>query len=162
MKVTHMHKLTNSGETLVSRTYLRLVSILDRTPNSLTQILLRWGLAGVFWTSARTKVEGVMTVSDGTKYLFAEEYRVPLLNPDLAAYAATYAEHAFALSLFVGLATRLSAVGVIGMTLVIQLFVYPDAFVGVHLGWFAMAVAILAWGPGAISVDHLLRQRFIR
>lgn len=149
-------------ETVLTRAHFRVASMLDRVPLSVTQLLLRWGLAGVFWTSARTKVEGAITVSDSTKFLFAEEYHLPLLDPDLAAYLATYAEHAFALSLFVGLATRLSALGIIIMTLVIQLLVYPDALLGVHLGWLAMGLAILAKGPGAFSLDHLLRTRLLR
>lgn len=157
-----MHNDHHFKTNLLSRTHLRVTSALDKVPLSATQVLLRWGLAGVFWTSARTKVEGAITVSENAKFLFAEEYRLPLLDPDLAAYLATYAEHAFALSLFVGLATRLSAVGIIIMTLVIQLFVYPDAFLGVHLGWLAMGLAILVKGPGALSLDHLLRQRFLR
>lgn len=157
-----MHNDIHPTDNLLSRAHYRVASALDQVPPSVTQLLLRWGLAGVFWTSARTKVEGAITVSDSTKFLFAEEYRLPLLNPDLAAYLATYAEHAFALSLFVGLATRLSALGIIIMTLVIQFLVYPDAFVGVHLGWLAMGLAILVKGPGGLSLDHLLWARLVR
>lgn len=157
-----MHNNSHREESFLSRTLRRLDTTLDLVPPSVPRLLLRWGLAGVFWTSARTKVEGLLTVSDSAKFLFAEEYRLPLIAPDLATHLATYAEHAFALSLFVGLATRASALGIFVMTLVIQLFVYPDAFLGVHLGWFAMAAAILVQGPGAISVDHLLRTRLAR
>lgn len=157
-----MHNNSYTDDNFISRSLRRLDTTLDLVPPSVPRLLLRWGLAGVFWTSARTKVEGLLTVSDSAKFLFAEEYRLPVIDPDLAAHLATYAEHAFALSLFVGLATRASALGIFVMTLVIQLFVYPDAFLGVHLGWFAMAAAILVQGPGAISVDHLLRTRFAR
>jgi putative oxidoreductase len=156
----HDHIHPNGG--FLVRAHHQMEAMLNRVPPSVTRLLLRWGLAGVFWTSARTKVDGLLTVSDSAKYLFAEEYRLPLIDTDLAAHLATYAEHAFALSLILGLATRLSAFGIIVMTLVIQLFVYPDAFLGVHLGWFAMAFAIVTSGPGAISLDHLLRTRFVR
>lgn len=157
-----MHNDVHPKDNVLTRAHLRVTSTLDLVPLSVTQLLLRWGLAGVFWTSARTKVEGVIAVSDSAKFLFAEEYRLPLLDPDLAAHLATYAEHAFALSLFVGLATRLSALGIIIMTLVIQFFVYPDAFVGVHLGWLAMGLAVLVKGPGALSLDHFVRGRLTR
>ena len=157
-----MHNDVYPKDNVLTRAHLLVTSTLDLVPPSVTQLLLRWGLAGVFWTSARTKIEGVITVSDSAKFLFAEEYRLPLLDPDLAAHLATYAEHAFALSLFVGLATRLSALGIIIMTLVIQFFVYPDAFVGVHLGWLAMGLAVLVKGPGAFSLDHLVHGRLLR
>ncbi|WP_419255981.1 DoxX family protein (plasmid) [Caulobacter sp. ErkDOM-YI] len=139
-----------------------IYNVSDRMPRSLVQLGLRWGLAGVFWTSARTKVEGVMTISDNTYFLFSDEYKVPLLPSDLAATLATYSEHAFAILLFLGLASRLSALGVFAMTLVIQLFVYPDALVGVHLGWFAMALAIATYGPGKISLDHIVHGKVAR
>jgi putative oxidoreductase len=123
---------------------------------SLVQLLLRFGLAGIFWSSARTKVEGVLTVSENTLYLFAEEYRLPLLSPDIAAHLATYAEHLFPMLLAIGLGTRFAALGLFAMTLVIQLFVYPDAFFSIHLGWMAMAAAIIFYGPGSIAVDERL------
>ncbi|OYU14107.1 MAG: DoxX protein [Alphaproteobacteria bacterium PA4] len=141
---------------LVGKTTRRL----SRIPPSLVQLVLRLGLAGIFWSSGRTKVEGLLTITDNTFFLFEEEYALPLIPSTLAAHLGTYAEHLFPILLVVGLATRLSAVALFGMTLVIQVFVYPNALVSTHLGWFAMALAIAAGGPGKVSFDHLLfRQR---
>jgi len=144
--------------------FLILKKIVSQLPTvrgllpSLVQLILRFGLAGIFWTSARTKVEGMLTVSDNTIYLFAEEYRLPLLSPDIAAHLATYAEHLFPMLLAIGLGTRFAALGLLAMTLVIQLFVYPDAFFSTHLGWMAMALAIIFHWPGNLPFDkHSLR-----
>jgi putative oxidoreductase len=132
-----------------------LPELLTRVPPSLVQLALRFGLAGVFWSSGRTKVEGLLTISENTLYLFEEEYRLPLISAQLG----TYAEHLFPILLVLGLATRLSALALFGMTLVIQLFVYPDALVATHLGWFALALAIATGGPGKLSLDHLLFRK---
>ncbi len=127
-----------------------------RALQAVTQLALRLGLAGVFWTSARTKVDGLLSVSDTTYLLFEEEYRLPLISPDIAAPLATYAEHLLPILLVLGLASRLSALGLVTMTAVIQLFVYPDALVSTHMGWFAMGLAIMVHGPGRLSLDHIL------
>jgi putative oxidoreductase len=136
-----------------------LPELLNRVPPSLVQLVLRLGLAGIFWSSGRTKVEGLLTVSENTIFLFEAEYRLPLLSPHLAAQLGTYAEHQFPVLLVLGLAARLSALALFGMTLVIQLFVYPDALVATHLGWFALALAVATGGPGKISLDHLLFRK---
>ena len=127
-------------------------------PEALVLLLVRCGLAGVFWLSARTKVQGCLSVTAGTIDLFRDEYRLPVLPPVFAAYLASYAEHLFAVSLLVGLGTRLSALGIIGMTAVIQLLVYPDAW-PTHLSWFALAAVLVRHGAGAWSLDHLLYKR---
>lgn len=131
----------------------------SRPVDSVVQLGLRLGLAGVFWASARTKVEGLLAVSDNTAFLFAEEYRLPLIDPVVAAHLATYAEHAFALLLALGLASRPAALGLFVMTAVIQIFVYPDALVSTHLGWLAMAAAIVLRGPGRFSLDAWIAGR---
>ena len=112
----------------------------------------RLSMAGVFLMSGRTKVEGWLTVSGNTVSLFEEEYRLPLLPPELAAHLATYAEHLFPLLLVLGLATRLSAAALLAMTLVIQLFVYPAAW-ATHLGWATLLLYLIGRGPGALSLD---------
>ncbi len=112
----------------------------------------RLSMAGVFLMSGRTKVEGWLTVSDNAVSLFEEEYKLPLLPPDLAAHLATYAEHLFPLLLVLGLATRLSAAALLAMTLVIQLFVYPAAW-ATHLGWATLLLYLIGRGPGALSLD---------
>ena len=97
-----------------------------------------------------------MTISDNTYFLFEEEYRLPLIAPDLAAHLATYAEHLLPVMLVLGIWSRFAALGLFIMTLTIQLFVYPDAFLSTHFGWFALALAIIARGPGRVSIDHLI------
>ncbi|OYX49969.1 MAG: DoxX family protein [Alphaproteobacteria bacterium 32-64-14] len=125
-------------------------------PEWLIALVCRFGVAAVFFLSARTKVEGLITLKPETFTLFTYEYNVPLLPPEIAAYAATYAEHAFSILLVLGLLTRISAAGLIGMTLVIQLFVYPDAW-PTHLSWAGPMLYLLARGGGALSLDRALK-----
>ena len=127
-------------------------------PDALIALAARWGLAGVFLMSGRTKVEGWLTVSDGAYALFADEYKVPVLSPEIAAHLATYAEHLFPVLLALGLATRLSAAALLGMTAVIQVFVYPAAW-PTHLSWAALLVYLVARGGGAWSLDRALKVR---
>lgn len=126
----------------------------DLIPQSAILLLSRFAVANVFWRSGQTKVDG-FSIREETFFLFQEEYKVPLLPPDLAAYLATIAEHVFPILLAIGLASRLSALGLFGMTLVIQLFVIPGGWPE-HLLWFALLLLIVARGPGAISLDHLI------
>lgn len=136
----------------------RKVGLAKALPD-ITQLALRLGLAGIFWSAARTKVEGAMTISENTIFLFAEEYRLPLLSPEFAAYLTTYAEHLLPLALVFGIGTRAAAFGLLIMTLVIQIFVYPAAFASTHLGWMALALAVIAYGPGRFALDQLLFGR---
>jgi len=121
--------------------------------HDLLALCARFAIAGIFFLSARTKVEGVITLKDSTFTLFAEEYKVPVLPPELAAYLATYAEHVFPILLVLGLATRLSALALLGMTAVIQLFVYPDAW-PTHLSWAGLLLYLAGRGGGRLSVDR--------
>lgn len=125
-------------------------------PEWLIALVCRLGVAAVFLLSARTKVEGLITLKPETFALFTYEYNVPLLPPEIAAYLTTYAEHAFSLLLILGLLTRVSAAGLIVMTLVIQIFVYPDAW-PTHLTWAGPMLYLLARGGGALSVDRALK-----
>ena len=104
----------------------------------------------------RTKVEGLFTVPQTTFDLFETEYALPLLDPHTAAYAAAAAEHVFPILLFLGLFTRCSALALLGMTAVIQIFVYPDAW-PTHLSWAAVFLPLIAFGGGRFSLDRLLR-----
>lgn len=126
--------------------------------HDLLALVSRMALAALFFLSGRTKVTGLLTVSDGTYALFREEYRVPLLPPELAAHLAAYAEHLFPLLLVLGLATRLSALALLGMTGVIQVFVYPDAW-PTHLSWAGLLLYLAARGGGALSLDRALGLR---
>lgn len=119
-------------------------------------LLLRLGVAVPFFLSGRTKVEGLLTITPSTRYLFAEEYRVPLLAPDLAAALATYAEHALPILLVIGLFTRPAALGLLAMTLVIQIFVIPGGW-PTHLLWAGPLVYLIARGPGGASLDRMLK-----
>jgi putative oxidoreductase len=126
----------------------------ERVPQSLILLTARIAIANIFWRSAQTKING-FSIREETFFLFREEYKVPLLPPDLAAYLATAAELTLPILLVIGFATRLSALGLFGMTLVIQLFVIPGGWPE-HLLWFALLGLIIARGPGAISLDHLI------
>lgn len=120
--------------------------------------LLRLALAAPFFVSGRTKVvEGSwLTISDTTYTLFENDYSAVPLPPHFAAVAATLAEHSLPILLVLGLGTRFAALGLFMMTLTIQTFVYPDAFWSVHLGWFALAIAVFLIGPERWSADRLL------
>ena len=130
-----------------------------RIPFSALALASRLAVAATFWRSGQTKVSG-FHLREETFVLFREEYKVPLLPPDLAAYLATTAEHVFPILLVLGFATRLSALGLLGMTTVIQLFVYPGAWPE-HSLWAALLLWILARGPGNVSLDHLIYARSI-
>jgi putative oxidoreductase len=132
-----------------------LNGLFARIPTDLVALLLRVFPALVFFLSGRTKVENWFTIKDSTYFLFAEEYALPVIPPDLAAVLATVAEHALPVLMILGLFTRFSALGLLLMTLVIQIFVYPDAWV-THGLWGAALLAVVAWGPGRWSVDHAL------
>ncbi|MDP1026842.1 DoxX family protein [Sphingomonas sp. KR1UV-12] len=133
----------------------RAASIL--LPRSLLVLVARLGIAGIFFLSGRTKVDGVFHITDGAYELFRTEYVLPFIPPDLAAVAATTAEHLFPVLLLAGLLTRISALALLGMTLVIQLFVYPDAW-STHLGWAAILLPLVAHGGGAWSLDAVVRR----
>ena len=120
-------------------------------------LLSRFAVASVFWRSGQTKVSG-FHIREETFVLFRDEYKVPLLPPDVAAYISTIGEHVFPVLLVVGLASRLSALGLLGMTMVIQLFVFPDGWPD-HILWIALLVQIIARGPGTISLDHVVWDR---
>lgn len=133
-------------------------ALAERVPQSLVTLLARLAVAQVFWRSGQTKVSG-FHVREETFVLFREEYKVPLLPPDLAAYLSVIGEHVFPVLLIVGFASRLSALGLFGMTMVIQLFVFPDGWPE-HILWVSLLALIVARGPGAISADHLLWNRY--
>lgn len=134
--------------------YHDFVERLKTIPDGLVVLMARVGLGAFFVRAGMTKVDGEFNLTDTTLYLFREEYKVPLLSPELAAYMATTAEHVLGALLVIGLATRLSAVGLLAMTAVIQVFVYPGSWPD-HLLWAAALVLILARGPGWLALDGL-------
>lgn len=142
-----------------------------RIPHGLIAVVSRFSIAAVFWKSGQTKVEGLAIdlvngtfqlgwprLSESAVDLFREEYKVPLVAPETAALLATIGEHVLPLLILAGLATRLSALGLLLMTAVIQLFVYPGAY-PTHGVWAAVLLYLMARGPGLLSIDHLIARR---
>lgn len=133
------------------------VTLIERAlPQWALSLIIRIGIASVFFLSGRTKVDGVLHITDGAYALFKTEYRVPLIKADVAAHLATYAEHLFPLLIVVGLATRLSALALLGMTIVIEVFVYPLGW-PTHLLWAGLLLYLIRFGAGPLSLDRLLR-----
>lgn len=126
----------------------------DAIPYALLALAARLFPAVVFWQSGRTKMDGLM-IKPETVFLFEHEYALPILPPELAARLAATAEHALPVLLVLGLMTRLSALGLLAMTAVIQIFVYPDAWV-THGLWATCLLLLVARGPGAWSLDAML------
>lgn len=131
---------------------------------SVTQLVLRFGLAVPFWRSGVNKWDGFLQLSDVAVLLFSSEFKLHLPGgpyafpaPGVMAFAAGSAEILLPILLGLGLATRLAALGLLFMTLIVQLTV-PDGW-PLHLTWAAMALGIMAWGAGRISLDHWIEQR---
>src|SRR5215472_13264118 len=138
----------------------RVESVLDalgRFPASILQFLLRLSIAAVFWHSGMTKIASW----DTTIALFRDEYLVPILPPELAASLAATVELTCPVLLVLGLATRLATLPMLGMTFVIEVFVYPEQWIE-HLMWASILVFILTRGPGVLSADHFIARRFQR
>lgn len=145
----------HSSMTLAERAR-RVVAWLDRIPHTVLAIPLRLAVATVFWNSAMTKLANW----DAALELFREDYKVPLIPPEPAAYLAVSIELTAPVLLVLGLATRPLALVLLGMTTVIEVFVYPQAW-PTHVQWAAMLLVLLARGPGKISIDWLIRRRLI-
>ena len=144
----------------IMRLIASFVSILSALPERIIAIAARVAVAGVFWTSARLKVDG-FTIKDSTYFLFEHEYALPLIPSDWAAVMGTVAEHVFPIMLILGLGTRFGALGLLVMTVVIQTFVYPGAW-NLHLLWAVGMLYLIIKGPGPLSLDHLIARRFVR
>ncbi len=139
--------------------YDRLVGMVSgKFAEALALLITRVALAGIFWRSYKTKIEeGTwFDLTDTTYFLFENEYSGVPIPPDIAAPMAAFSEFLFPILLVLGLATRFAAVSLLGMTLVIQIFVYPDAWWSVHLLWVAMASILIVRGGGLFSADVLL------
>jgi putative oxidoreductase len=136
---------------------LRVIQWLERVPYWLLALPLRLAVATVFWNSAMTKLANW----DAAVQLFSDEYKVPLLPPEVAAYMAVSIELSTPVLLVVGLGVRPAALVLLGMTSVIEIFVYPQAW-PTHIQWAAMLLVLLCRGAGSLSLDHLLRRRWLR
>ena len=128
----------------------------NKVPEAVLLLTARLGAAAIFIESGRTKVDGFLAIKDSTYELFATDYRLPLVPPEIAAHIATYSEHFFPLLLVLGLFARVGAAGLLGMTAVIEIFVYPDAW-PTHLSWAGLMLPILVRGAGKFSLDWYLK-----
>lgn len=151
-----------------------VIRLFEAIPYALVALVLRLTIAHPFFVSGQTKVEGPSVGRDfgwldltftvptrlreATFTLFADDYKVPLLPTELAAYLATFAEHILPILIVVGLATRFASFGLLVMACVIQIFVYPDAWWTVHAYWVAILLVLITKGPGAISLDRFWRK----
>lgn len=150
---------------MLTNTIQTFNSLGSRIPQDLILLLTRLAAGSVFWRSVQTKITGwefagqswqFFNVSDATFTLFHYEYALPLLPYRVAAYAGTAAEFFFALMILVGFGTRFAAFGLLAVTTVIQLFVFPEAW-PTHILWYALLLFIVKYGAGRISLDRLLR-----
>ncbi len=163
-----MTQLTSTDEMAPMTYSLRGLAVLgSRGQAKLTELLspvallaLRLPVALVFWRSGRTRVEGwnIFEISETQAFLFEYEFGLPF--PVLLAHVTAVAEHVLPALLVLGLFARLGALGMLVMTAVIQLFVYPDAWATAHMFWAVILFAVVALGPGKISLDHLIGRWF--
>ena len=130
---------------------LKVRAWLEAVPYAVLALLLRFAVAWIFWSSAQVKLLNW----DRAVEQFADEFKVPLLPPDVAASLALAIEIACPVLLVLGLFTRFAVLVLLGMTLVIEIFVYPEAW-PTHLQWTAMMLVLLSRGAGTLSADHLL------
>lgn len=136
----------------------------QKTPAFLFPLMARFALAGVFWKSMLTKVvDGeLFNIQQFYFYQAREDFSaIPLIAPDTMAVLSVYMETVLPVLFVIGLATRLSALAILFMTLVIQVFVYPMAWDS-HLLWAFAALYLLKYGAGGLSLDHVLKAKFDR
>ena len=143
---------------IIQRPLIWLNNNAQQIPDAVLLLTARLAAATPFWLSGRTKVNGwdFWNVTDSTVFLFEYEFALPVISPTIAATLSSIGEHVLPVLLILGLFTRLGALGLIFMTLVIQTLVYPDAWT-VHILWFAPLLYLLARGGGSLSLDHLFR-----
>ncbi len=174
MKNTHhpAARLATTSGPAIAGIVSAAIGLFERIPNTLVAFIARFSIAALFWSSGQTKVQGLAInlvngeftlgwprLSDSVVLLFQDEYKLPFIPPELGAMMAATAEHLFPLLILIGLGTRFSALALLGMTLVIQLFVYPGAY-ATHGTWAAVLLYLMVRGPGVLSVDHWLAHRY--
>jgi putative oxidoreductase len=156
MTVSMMNVPALNPSALVRRT----IATLEKFPQPILDLGFRIGVGMVFFKSALTKLDDSWNVSETAVMLFREEYKVPLLPPEIAAYLGTANEFFGALLIIAGLGARLGAAALLGLVAVIQLFVYPGNWAE-HLMWASLLAWVLTRGPGALSIDHLIARRVL-
>ena len=157
-KITQMHEMSSVMPSLhgIAAGVDRIGAKISELLSPLALLALRLPVAVVFWRSGRTRVEGwnILDITDSQAFIFEYEFGMPF--PVVTAHVTAIAEHLLPVLLVLGLFTRLGALGMLTMTLVIQLFIYSDAWLNAHMFWTAILFAVAVLGPGKISVDHLL------
>jgi putative oxidoreductase len=164
--------MTTMDQQVATEGAIRLIGLLvDRAslavrvvaPPSFVQLIMRFALAVPFWRSGILKWDGFLQLSDTAVTLFTDEFMLhlpggpyPFPAPTLMAFLSGSGEIIFPILLVLGLATRFAALGLLCMTVIVELTV-PDGW-PVHITWAAMALGIMAWGPGRFSIDYLLRH----
>jgi putative oxidoreductase len=150
-----MSNMASQGTSPAFARFGHLLRALDQVPYTLLALPLRGAIATVFWNSGMTKLANW----DTTIALFVDEYQLPLLPPEVAASMAAAIELTTPVLLVLGLLTRAASLVLLGMTTVIEIFVYPQAW-PTHIQWAAMLLVLICRGPGKLSIDHLLWRRF--
>jgi putative oxidoreductase len=136
----------------------RVIAAMGCIPYWFIALAARIFPAAVFWQSGETKVAG-FHLKPSAIALFQNEYQLPLIDPTIAAYMSAFSEHFFPILLVIGFATRFSALALLFMTAVIEIFVYPGAW-PTHGVWATCFLVVIARGPGWLSLDHLIANKF--
>jgi putative oxidoreductase len=158
--MTHMSLGVAQVKSVPTRIVERMIATLDGIPYWFIALAARIFPAAVFWQSGETKVAG-WHLKPGAIALFQNEYQLPLIDPSTAAHASAFAEHVFPILLVIGFATRFSALALLFMTAVIEIFVYPDAW-PTHGAWATCFLVLIARGAGSLSLDHLIARKYLK
>jgi putative oxidoreductase len=156
--MTDMSPAVAHVRSVPARIVQQAIATLDRIPYWFIALAARIFPAAVFWQSGQTKVAG-FHLKPSAIALFQNEYQLPLIDPMAAAYTSAFFEHFFPILLVIGLATRFSALALLFMTAVIEIFVYPGAW-PTHGVWATCFLVLIARGPGSLSLDHLIARRY--
>jgi len=152
--MTTAHVVGAGHVAALRRWFVAVRDLLGRFPLAIIQLAMRVAIGAVFFNSGLLKINSW----EFALKLFEDEYKVPFIDPLWAARLATFNELTFPVLLFVGLATRLATLPLLGMIAVIQTFIYPQAWTE-HLLWASILIFLLTRGPGALSLDHLIERR---
>jgi putative oxidoreductase len=155
-------------KSILNKVFAPIDSLLSKMPAWVINLAMRLVIFKVFWLAVQTKITGFTiagqhfkfwNLTDNTFLLFDFEYTIPLIPSQIAAYMGTFGEFFLSLMILLGLFTRFAALGLLIMTLVIQFFVYPDAWWTVHVYWVLPLLYLIKYGGGSISLDALLNRR---
>jgi putative oxidoreductase len=156
--MTDLSPVAAHSGSVPGRIIQRAIAAMGCIPDWLIALAARVFPAAVFWQSGQTKVAG-FHLKPSAIALFQNEYQLPLIDPAIAAHISAFSEHFFPILLVIGLATRFSALALLFMTAVIEIFVYPDAW-PTHGVWATCFLVVISRGPGWLSLDHLIAQKY--